>query len=150
MALACTHRLDRLLRRTERGVGSPDRANEHASRLSSGDVLAAGEAQEAGSDDGCARFLTNLSTKGLFPGLVALRATSGQLPASSVATDHDDIANARDTYAFRAVSLAFRRHARRVPRHQDLVIADADDLPGAEIGMPALALRHGSDPSAVR
>jgi hypothetical protein len=42
-----------------------------------------------------------------------------------------------------AASLAFGRHIRRVPRHQDLVIADMDsDLASEEIGRPALALRH--------
>jgi hypothetical protein len=41
------------------------------------------------------------------------------------------------------VSLAFRRRIRRVPRHQDLVLADMHkDLASEEIGRPALALRH--------
>jgi len=41
------------------------------------------------------------------------------------------------------VSLALGRRVRRVPRHQDLVIADADsDLAIVEIGRPALALLH--------
>jgi hypothetical protein len=65
------------------------------------------------------------------------------IPASSVAADDDDIAGAGDADAFRAVSLAFRRQARCVPRHQDLVIADTDgDLASVEIGRPALVLLH--------
>jgi hypothetical protein len=43
-----------------------------------------------------------------------------------VATDDDDLAAVGDAYAFRAVTLAIRRPIRRVPRHQDLVVADAD------------------------
>jgi hypothetical protein len=48
------------------------------------------------------------------------------------------------------VSLAGGRHARRVPRHQDLVIADTDsDLVAVEIGKPALASLHDSGPCSL-
>ena len=43
-----------------------------------------------------------------------------------VATEDDDLAAVGDAYAFRAVTLAIRRPIRRVPRHQDFVVADAD------------------------
>ena len=57
---------------------------------------------------------------------LSLRSTRGELPALPVATDDNDPAAVGDAYAFRAVMLAIRRPIRRVPRHKDLVVADAD------------------------
>jgi hypothetical protein len=57
---------------------------------------------------------------------LSLRSTGGELPALPVATEDDDLAAVGDAHAFRASTLAVRRPIRRVPRHQDLVVADAD------------------------
>src|ERR671917_672096 len=77
---------------------------------------------------------------------LSLRSTGGELPAFPVATDDGDLAAVGDAYAFRAVPLAIRRPIRRVPRHQDLVVADADPhLLHVESYLPELGTlqRHG-------